>query len=300
MTSGWGPPDDRPVGRGIIEPELAPVGYPDEYRPVPTAPATGMSSTPQTGDSTAETARHEAAEVADTAKEAGAQVAQSAKEQVGEVTREAGQQARDLADQFRSEATEQAATQQQRAAGGLRSLADELSGMANRSEQDGPATDVARQAAGRLHDVAQWLENREPGEVLDEVRSFARRRPGAYLALAAGAGMLAGRLTRGLAGHDGSTGRSGDATSGQAVRNGNAETSTTARRPEGQPAATSPLDGMTRGSSAFPAASVGEDGRGTNPSSTAALGSRAAVDHPVSSSYGPPAPSAGRAGDIRR
>jgi len=35
--------------------------------------------------------------------------------------------------------------------------------------------------------------------VLEDVKSFARRRPGAFLALAAGAGLIAGRLTRGLA-----------------------------------------------------------------------------------------------------
>ncbi|WP_420121509.1 hypothetical protein [Nakamurella sp.] len=166
------------------------------------SPGSTTTGTPSTGTSTTGTARHEAGEVAATAKDAGTQVVQSAKEQVGEVTKEAGRQARDLLDQLRSEATDQAATQQERAAGGLRSLADELSGMARRSDQDGPATDLARQAAGRLQDVAQWLEQRDPGDVLDEVRAFARRRPGAYLALAAGAGLLAGRLTRGLASHD--------------------------------------------------------------------------------------------------
>lgn len=202
MTSGWSPPSDRPVGRGTVDPQLAAVGYPDEYRPVPAGPPTGTPLASLGTDPASGTARHEAGEVADTAKDAGAQVVQSAKEQVGEVTKEAGRQARDLLDELRIEATDQAAIQQQRAAGGLRSLADELSGMARRSEQDGPATDLARQAAGRLEDVAQWLEHRNPGDVLDEVRSFARRRPGAYLALAAGAGLLAGRLTRGLVAHD--------------------------------------------------------------------------------------------------
>ena len=222
MTSGWSPPNEGPAGRGTVDPELAAVGYPDEYRPLPTdatagpplgapgsvtnpgmsTPGTTSTGTSATGTSTTGTARHEAEEVAETAKDAGSQVVQSAKEQVGEVTEEAGRQARDLLDQLRTEATDQAATQQERAAGGLRSLADELSGMARRSDQDGPATDLARQAAGRLQDVAQWLEQRNPGDVLEEVRSFARRRPGAYLALAAGAGLLAGRLTRGLVSHD--------------------------------------------------------------------------------------------------
>lgn len=157
--------------------------------------APGASSS---GSATTEMAKQEAGEVAGTAKEAGQQVAESTKEQVGEVTAEAGRQARQLVDQVRTEVTDQAAFQQQRVAGGIRSLADELAGMAGHSEQDGPATDLARQAADRLHDVARWLDDREPGRVLDEVRSFARRRPGTYLAIAAGAGVLAGRLTRGL------------------------------------------------------------------------------------------------------
>jgi len=143
-------------------------------------------------------AKEQAGEVADTAQQAGAQVLDTVKEQAGEVTAEAGRQARQLLSQAQSELTEQAAATQQRAAAGLQSLAQELRGMADASEQDGPATDVARQAADKARQVAHWLEDRDPGTLLDEVRSFARRRPGAYLALAAGAGVLAGRLTRGM------------------------------------------------------------------------------------------------------
>jgi hypothetical protein len=70
--------------------------------------------------------------------------------------------------------------------------------MARNSEQDGVATDLARDAAARARTAAEWLADRDPGSLLDEVRSFARRKPGTYLALALGAGVLAGRLTRGL------------------------------------------------------------------------------------------------------
>ena len=71
--------------------------------------------------------------------------------------------------------------------------------MARNSEQDGVATDLARQAADRAWQAAGWLTDRDPGSLLNEVRSFARRKPGTYLAIALGAGVLAGRLTRGLA-----------------------------------------------------------------------------------------------------
>src|SRR6478735_8569011 len=56
----------------------------------------------------------------------------------------------------------------------------------------------ARQAADKARQAAGWLADRDPGSLLDEVRSFARHKPGTYLAIALGAGVLAGRLTRGL------------------------------------------------------------------------------------------------------
>jgi hypothetical protein len=148
--------------------------------------------------STTEVAKDQAGQVADTAKQAGSQVAGTVKEQAGQVTAEAGRQAKQLLSQAQSEITEQAAGTQQRVAEGLHALADELTGMARNSEQDGPATDLARQAADKAHQAAGWLADRDPGALLDEVRSFARRKPGTYLAIALGAGVLAGRLTRGL------------------------------------------------------------------------------------------------------
>ena len=147
---------------------------------------------------TADVAKEQAGKVADTAQQAGTRVAGTVTEQAGEVTAEAGKQAKQLLAQAQTEVTDQAAATQQRVAEGLHALADELTGMAKNSDQDGPATDLARQAADRAHQAASWLAERDPGTLLDEVRSFARRKPGAYLAIALGAGVLAGRLTRGL------------------------------------------------------------------------------------------------------
>jgi len=169
-----------------------------------TPTATGPSSVEPTqpvGDSsnsTTDVAKDQAVQVAGTAKEAGAQVAGTVQEQAGQVTAEAGKQAKQLLSEAQSQVSEQAAATQQRVSEGLRSLADELAGMAKGSEQNGPATDLAQQAADRARQAASWLADRDPGSVLNEVRSFARRKPGAYLAIALGAGVLAGRLTRGL------------------------------------------------------------------------------------------------------
>jgi hypothetical protein len=71
--------------------------------------------------------------------------------------------------------------------------------MAGSQQEPGMATDLAQQAADKAGQLASWLQDREPGDLLDEVKSFARRRPGAFLALAAGAGVVAGRFTRGMA-----------------------------------------------------------------------------------------------------
>ena len=70
--------------------------------------------------------------------------------------------------------------------------------MAGASDQGGMAASLASQAASRVRTAGQWLEDRKPGQVADEMQSFARRRPAVFLALAVGAGLVAGRLTRGL------------------------------------------------------------------------------------------------------
>jgi len=148
--------------------------------------------------STADVAKDQAGEVASTASDASKHVAGVAGEQASQVASEATQQVKDLVQQTRGELTEQAATQQKRVASGVRSLGEELHSMAQNSEQQGIATDLAKQAAERTRAVASWFEDREPGNVVDEVTRFARRRPRAFLAIAAGAGVLVGRLGRGL------------------------------------------------------------------------------------------------------
>jgi hypothetical protein len=128
---------------------------------------------------------------------AGQRVAETASEQGTQVAREARAQARDLLGQARNQVTEQARSTQSQAADGLHSLAGELREMADGGERQGVASDLAAEAADRLGSLAEWLGRREPGDLVDEVRRLARRRPGAFLIGAAVAGVLAGRLTRG-------------------------------------------------------------------------------------------------------
>ena len=89
-------------------------------------------------DSTADVAKHQAADVAQSAGEAGQQVVGVAKEQTQQVTAEAGRQARELFRQTQHELADQAGTQQQRLADGLRALGEELASMADGSERPGP------------------------------------------------------------------------------------------------------------------------------------------------------------------
>jgi hypothetical protein len=125
-------------------------------------------------------------------------VAETAAEQAKQVAGETTRQARNLIEEGKGQVAEQARQGQQKAAGSLHTLADQLEEMSRRPDNDGIASDVARQAAERARDVASWLEQHELGDLLTEVRTFARRRPGMFLAGAALAGVLAGRLTRGV------------------------------------------------------------------------------------------------------
>ena len=65
--------------------------------------------------------------------------------------------------------------------------------------QSGLATEVARQLSGRTRELAGHLERHEPSDLLEQVRAYARRRPVVFLAGAALAGVVAGRLTKSLA-----------------------------------------------------------------------------------------------------
>lgn len=146
--------------------------------------------------STTDTAKAEASNVAQTSKQGAAQVAGTAKEQGQQVLSEATSQAKNLVDETKSQVASQAGQQQQRAAGNLRSLGDELRSMADSSDSSGIAAQLVQQASDQVQQLAGWLDSRDPSGVLDDVRSFARRKPGAFLIGAAAAGLLAGRATR--------------------------------------------------------------------------------------------------------
>ena len=161
----------------------------------PTAAGTTTSSTPSTTD----VAKDEARNVGQTAAQGASQVASTAADQAKEVVAETKAQAQDVLAQGRDQLRQQVVSQQQKAGQGLAGLAEALRGMAEgNAPAPGPAADLVKQGASKVEEFANLLQNREPADLLDDIRSFARRKPGAFLLGAAVAGVLAGRLTSGV------------------------------------------------------------------------------------------------------
>jgi hypothetical protein len=135
------------------------------------------------------------------AKEAGQRVGSVAKDEAGRVVGEAGRQAREMMDRTRTEVMAEAGSQQERVATRLRSAGDELSAMGDSVEEPGMATQLVRAAGERTRAIADWLGERDPQSLMEEVRTYARRRPGMFLAAAVVAGVALGRVTRAAIGN---------------------------------------------------------------------------------------------------
>ncbi len=161
------------------------------------------------------------------ATEAGDGVKQAAGEvvsQVQEVAGEARRQLSSVVDQTRAELTDQAAARTSQAASGLRTLADQVQALAQ--GRPGDAGDLAGyldDARARIAKFSTRLDEGGPQGLVDDVSSFARRRPVVFLAAAAGAGFLVGRLAR--------AGRAATQSGGPATAGAIAPTSATALAP---------------------------------------------------------------------
>ncbi|HEU4542560.1 MAG TPA: hypothetical protein VFR23_15645 [Jiangellaceae bacterium] len=141
-------------------------------------------------------AREHAEQAAGTAAEQGKHVAGVAKDEAQQVASEARQQARNLMSEARTQVENQSRMQRDRLVSNLRTFTGDLEEMAAGSSS-GMANDLVRQVADSARNLTDRLDGREPSELLDEVRRFARRRPGAFLLGALAAGVVAGRIARG-------------------------------------------------------------------------------------------------------
>lgn len=140
--------------------------------------------------------KEQAREAASTAVDEGKHVAGVAADQARDVAGQAKEQARGLLDDARTQVDEQSRTQRDRLVGTLHSFSSDLDEMAS-SGSSGLASQLAQEVATRSRSLGAHLEGREPSDILDDVRRFARQRPALFLLGALGAGVAVGRLARG-------------------------------------------------------------------------------------------------------
>jgi phage-related tail protein len=130
------------------------------------------------------------------AREVVHEVRQDAAEQARQVADTAKQQSRTVMSNVGETVRHQVNDQKTKAAQSLRSLSDEMSSMS--SERDDAFAGLMSEASTRVGNLSSWIEQREPQDLVRSVEDFARRRPVVFLASAALAGALTGRLTRGM------------------------------------------------------------------------------------------------------
>ena len=138
-----------------------------------------------------------AKEVAGAAADQGRQVTDTAVQQTRNVAGDVTDHAKGLLSDALNQVDDESRRQLDRLVRGLDTLGDDLDQMANQSGTSGLAVEMTRQVATRTRDLGRRLDGREPREILEDVRGFARRRPGTFLAGALVAGVVAGRFARG-------------------------------------------------------------------------------------------------------
>jgi hypothetical protein len=130
------------------------------------------------------------------------EVASTAKDQAAGVVHDTKRQAQRLAGESRDQLKQQAQQQTQRLAQTMRDIGQQLQGMATgQAPPSGMVADVTQQAASSAHDMADKLDQRGLDGVIADLKQFARRRPGVFIAGALGAGVIAGRLVRSMDTH---------------------------------------------------------------------------------------------------
>ena len=152
----------------------------------------------QAAGQTTSTAKDEAVQVGQTATAAASDVAGTAKEQAGQVAGEAVDQVRMLADQAKDQVSQQAGQATQQLSDRLRALAGEVRDMGQgKAQPSGTVAGLAQQLADRGEQMADYLAGQGPGGLVQDLRTYAARRPGTFLLGALAAGVATGRLVKG-------------------------------------------------------------------------------------------------------
>jgi hypothetical protein len=180
-------------------------------------------------------------QTAGTAADEGKHVAAVVGEEAQNVAGQAQDQVRELLDDAIGQLSEQSRTQLGRLVDTLRSVGSDLDAMASSADQ-GLAAQLTQQVAQRSRSLSAQLEGREPSDVLDDVRRFARRRPAMFLVGALSAGVVVGRLARGAkqAHNQDSSGANGAPMLGGQSTGGPAPIGSTSAPSYGQPAVAAP------------------------------------------------------------
>jgi hypothetical protein len=125
------------------------------------------------------------------------EVAHHAGDELATVLDTTKDQARGLVDGVRARAGEEAGSATGRAAEALAGTARDLTDLASgEGSPDSPAAQFVRQAGERMDRAAEQLRDRGYQGVAEDVSRWARAHPGAFLAAAAGAGFVIGRVFR--------------------------------------------------------------------------------------------------------
>ncbi len=136
-------------------------------------------------------------EVVEAARQDARELAGSAKEQVSEISQEVVDQGRGLLEETRAQVEDQANTQVEQLAQTLRRFGAETQALAEgRSSEAGDLPGYLENVSGRLEGWADDLEARGVDGLVEDLKSFARRRPGVFLLGATAVGFGVGRLIR--------------------------------------------------------------------------------------------------------
>lgn len=142
-------------------------------------------------------AKERASEAGGAVAEHAGQVTESAKAHAAEVSDEARRQVTNLVGESRNQLRSTANEQTDKVAELLQDVGDQLNAMARGEKApEGPVADLVQDGANRVQDLAGRLRTGGYEMALRDAQSFARRRPGMFLAGAFGVGLLAGRLFR--------------------------------------------------------------------------------------------------------
>lgn len=151
----------------------------------------------------ADRSKAEAEQFKNQAASSGERVLDTAKEKAEDVKAEAAHQAQDLASQVREDLQKYLGPQQQRLAATVRSISDEINALSQGQQpQTNYVAGLLGNASGYVDTLATSIEQKDSQELLNDVRRFAARKPGIFLAAALGVGLLAGRATRNVKDND--------------------------------------------------------------------------------------------------